>query len=87
MLFLFAALKLKGFVERKYNVIILARGGLVNREDHGQGLVKGALKGLCPLYARLKASYKNCAKNMVHRVLSDRYRITQDKFQYYGIEI
>ena len=28
---------------------------------------------------------KDCAKMLMHMVLSDRYRITQGKFQYQGV--
>ena len=41
--------------------------------------------GLCPLQQPLAiGSY---VKMLVRRVLSDRYRITQEQFQYQGVEI
>ena len=35
----------------------------------------------------LQSSLKNCAKILVRRELSDRYRKTQEKFQYQGVEL
>ena len=79
---------LHDFLMRNINIVFLTT---LFRLSKLAFVLLGLLRDPCSLHSclikGLEIDTKNCAQILVRRVLSGRYRITQEKFQYQGVEI